>query len=167
MHRAKRSLQPSWFCGVLLLSACGAAGFEEGFQGGKSGGASMGGSAKGGVGGASGSATGGSSGATSGASIGGAALGGTAGKGGTSNGGTGGSSGGTGGRGGMGGFAGSTATLIGGCPDPTVCPDMPEDGQSCSDAMTCCTYQMLGADLVGCLCTDGVWDCGGTACGCI
>jgi hypothetical protein len=167
MKRANRSIHLSWSCGLLLLSAYGAAGCEGGFEGGNSGGSSMGGSTKGGAGGASGSATGGSSGATSGASTGGSVTGGTAGSGGASNGGTGGSSGAAGGRGGMGGSAGSTPTLVGGCPDPTVCPDMPENGQSCSAAMTCCTYQMLGADVVGCLCTDGVWDCRGTACGCI
>jgi hypothetical protein len=119
-----------------------------------------GGSAKGA---ASGSATGGSS----GASTGGAPTGGSAGTGGASKGGTGGSPGGTDGRGGTSGAAGSPTTFIGGCPDPAECPDMPADGQVCSAAMTCCVYQMLGADVVGCICTDGVWACASSVCGCI
>jgi hypothetical protein len=117
----------------------------------------MGGSTKGGTGGASGSTTGGSSGAsTSGAS--------TGGTGGTSKGGTGGSLGGTDGGGGS---AGSATTFIGGCPDPNVCPDQPKDGQACPAAMTCCTYQVVGAEVVSCICADGAWDCRDRGCSCI
>jgi hypothetical protein len=159
MNSAKRSLHLSWFGGLLLISAWSATGCDGGSEDGNGGGAAMGGAAKGG---ASGSATGGS-----GASTSGAPTGGTAGTGGTSKGGTGGSLGGTGGRGGTSGAAGSTTTFIGGCPDPMVCPAMPEDGQVCSAAMTCCVYQMLGADVVGCICTDGLWACAGSACDCI
>jgi hypothetical protein len=123
----------------------------------------MGGSTKGGTGGASGSPT--SSGAsTSGASTSGASTSGTGAAGGTSKAGTGGSLGGTDGGGGS---AGSATTFIGGCPDPNVCPDQPEDGQACPAAMTCCTYQIVGAEVVNCICADGAWDCRDRGCSCI
>ena len=160
MNRAS-SLHLSWLGGLLYLAAWGVSGCDGGSEDNNRGGSSsMGGSTKGGTGGASGSTTGGSSGApTSGASTGGAG-----GAGDTSKGGTGGSLGGTNGGGGS---SGSATTFIGGCPDPNVCPDQPEDGQACPTAMTCCTYQVVGAEVVSCICADGAWDCRDKGCSCI
>lgn len=60
---------------------------------------------------------------------------------------------------------GDAWTLVGGCPDSSVCPAaLPESSAACQDDGTCCTYQSQQG-VTNCMC-DNTWSCDANVCAC-